>query len=144
MLIKYAQFDEVIGALHRMESLTGKVGYAIMRTLDRLEPEYKIYEKLRANLIMQHAPEGKDGIGPEDPGWDLFLTAYRMFLRTEVEVEPYQIEPEEFDVDRLYCELAKGSDYKIVEAIITRRKESDGDAGESGGRGKDQTEAGEE
>ena len=132
MIIKYIALDDIIGALQRMSGLTGRAGYAVMRTLDKIEPEYRIYNKLRTNLIKKYAPEGKNGIEPTDPGWNDFMRDYVDFLNTEVEIDPYMVDPEEYDLDKLYCETAKGSDYKLVQALIVREEKENADKPEAG------------
>ena len=125
MKINYGALEEVVEALQRMSSLTGKAGYAIMRNLKLLEPEYDIYVKMRNNIILKHAPKGKNGIRPSDPGYQDFVKEYNEFIAREIEVDACQIEPEDYNLDGMYCETAKASDYPIVEALIVKKKDGE-------------------
>lgn len=132
MKINYASMEAVAEALSRMSTLTGMVGYAVMRTKDRLDPEYRIYSQMRANIIKKYAPAGKDGISPDDPGFEDFAKEYNEFLSTKVDVDVYQIAPGDYDLDKIYCENARAIDYEVVKALIVKKEDADAADGGAG------------
>ena len=121
MTIAYGALDTVMGAFRRMGTLTGRVGFAIMRNERILRQDYEMLVEMRDKMIRKYAPEGADRILPTDPGFKDFEKEYLELLQTTVDFEPYQIGAEEYDIESVYCENATADDYGIVEAIILKK-----------------------
>ena len=115
----YSFIMEANAALVRMSSLTGKIGFAIMRTRNALKPEIDIIDEMRNNLIKKYGKDGK--IKPEDDGWNAFIKEYIDFLNdTKVDIEIHQIEPDEWNDDAVYCESAQAQDYFLVKSLLVK------------------------
>ena len=117
--INYAFLDDLNNALGRMSTLTGRVGYAIMKNHIAIETDIKIIYQMRDNLIQKY---GKDGqIKPGDEGWNDFVKEYAEFLNdNKTEVDIFQIDPEQWNDDAVYCEHAQARDYTLVKSVIVK------------------------
>ena len=117
--INYAFLDDLNNALGRMSTLTGRVGYAIMKNHIAIEPDIKIIYQMRDNLIQKY---GKDGqIKPGDEGWNNFVKEYAEFLNENTaEIDLFQIDPEQWDDDKVFCEHAQARDYTLVKSVIVK------------------------
>ena len=120
----YAFIDELNSALGRMATLTGKVGYAIMKNHAAIEPEVKIITQMRSNLIQKYGQDGK--IKPGDEHWDEFITEYTDFMNgSTADISLYQIDAKDWNDDAVYCETAQARDYTLVKSIVVRQEEKE-------------------
>lgn len=122
-------------AFGRMGTLTGKVGYAIVRSKHNLQKEYEIYSEMRNNLIRKYADEGSNGIKPGDKNFPAFVKEYAELQNKEVEADLHQIDKADYDINAVYCETAQAQDYDLIEVFLVKEDDPD-DTQSSTGTGK--------
>lgn len=118
--VNYAFLIELEGVLSRMSTLTGKVGYAVMKTHSAIEPELKIIYQMRNNLVKKYSSDG-ESIKEGDENWNEFAEEYVKFLNeSKVDISLYQIDRSEWNDDKVYCDTAQASDYTILKSLILK------------------------
>ena len=136
--LSYGTIDELMQAFDRMGTLTGKIGYAILRTKRNIQSEYQIYLDLRNNLIMKYAEEGSNGIKPGDKNFPQFAQEYFELLNTEIDADVHQVDKSDYDIDAVYCETAQARDYDLIENLLVKEdKQDDAQSGTGTGEAAD-------
>lgn len=98
MKIKLSEIVNNVDTLKELQSvkLPIKVGYRLMRLVNKLDPIYKSYDEKRNELVKEFGDEDKDGnIAVKDPAKvKLFFAKLAELLAVEEELDftPFKIE----------------------------------------------------
>lgn len=111
---------EAINAISKFGSTSGKLGYAMARTLRILQREIEDYEDAHTKLVQKYGKKTDNGyeINPEKDkkAYESFIKDLMPILNCPIEVEIMQVESDEFDLP--YCETATVNDYNLIERLL--------------------------
>lgn len=127
MLLTYQQLDQLHGTLHRFESLTGEAGFAVWKTISKIDAEEMTFRKLQFNIFQKYGKDEGDGyrIAPESKDFAKARAELEELVRREVDVDIAKIPRDKYDPDAMYCDTAKAVDYRIFEAYMVEPEEGD-------------------
>lgn len=127
MLLTYQQIDQLHGTLHQFESLTGEAGFAVWKTIGKIDAEEMTFRKLQFNIFQKYGKDEGDGyrIAPDSENFEKAKAELEELLRREVDVEIRQIPRDKYDPDALYCDSARAVDYRIFETYMVEPEAGD-------------------
>ena len=119
---------QTMQTISKFGSITGRLGYAISKTLKNMRAEFEPFDEERSKLIRKYGEADKDGnfsVAPDSPNFQDFAREVASIADEMVNVDFYQITKEEFDAADYFIEDCSVSDYEVLEALFVARPEQD-------------------
>lgn len=128
--IKMTNFTllETMQTVSKFAPITGRLGYAISKTLKNMRQEFEPFDEERSKLIRKYGEadaQGNFSVAPDSENFQEFAKEVTSIADEMVSVDFYQISKEEFDEADYYIEDCNVRDYEVLEALFVARPEQD-------------------